>query len=62
VATEGRRGELEELAYDLGVRALGQQERVLEELRARTGILLAATAFTVSFLADALWRVTQAHG
>jgi hypothetical protein len=50
VENERETGELEQLAYDLGLRALGQQERVLEELRARTGILLAATAFTASFL------------
>lgn len=42
--------ELEELAYELGLRALEQQERVLEELRARTGVLLAATALVASFL------------
>jgi hypothetical protein len=41
---------LEELAYDLGLRTLGQQERVLEELRARTGVLVTATAVVVSFL------------
>lgn len=29
--------DLEELAYDLALRSLAQQERVLEELRARTG-------------------------
>jgi hypothetical protein len=43
-------GNLESLAYDLAVRSLGQQERVLEELRARTGTLLTATAVTTSFL------------
>jgi hypothetical protein len=41
---------LEELAFDLSVRALGQQERVLEELRARTGALLTAAALVTSFL------------
>jgi hypothetical protein len=43
-------GELEQLAYDLALRTLGQQERLLEELRARTGVLLTATAIVVSFL------------
>jgi hypothetical protein len=42
--------ELEQLAYDLALRTLGQQERLLEELRARTGVLLTATAIVVSFL------------
>jgi hypothetical protein len=42
--------ELEQLAYDLALRTLGQQERVLEELRARTGVLLTATAIVTSFL------------
>jgi hypothetical protein len=31
--------ELEELAYELALRSLEQQERVLEGLRARTGVL-----------------------
>ena len=43
-------GPLEELAYALALRALEQQERVLEELRERTGVLLAATALVASFL------------
>jgi hypothetical protein len=42
--------DLEELAYDLALRSLAQQERVLEELRARTGVLLTATAVVASFL------------
>jgi hypothetical protein len=42
--------DLEQLAYDLALRTLGQQERVLEELRARTGVLLTATAIVASFL------------
>jgi hypothetical protein len=53
---------LEELAYDLALRTLAQQERVLEELRARTGVLLTATAVVASFLGgralgttDAIW-------
>jgi hypothetical protein len=41
---------LEALAYDLALRSLHQQERTLEELRARTGALLTATAVTTSFL------------
>jgi hypothetical protein len=62
VENERETGELEQLAYDLGLRALGQQERVLEELRARTGILLAATAFTASFLGGRSLAATRVHG
>lgn len=43
-------GDLEQLAYDASLRALDKQERLLEELRARTGILLAASALAASFL------------
>jgi hypothetical protein len=41
---------LEELAFDLSLRALAQQEAVLNELRARAGALLTATAIVTSFL------------
>ena len=41
---------LEELGYDLAQRALDQQERVLDELRTRTGTLLTATALVATFL------------
>jgi hypothetical protein len=41
---------LAELSYDAGVRALDLQESGLEQLRARTGILLAASSLTASFL------------
>jgi hypothetical protein len=41
---------LERIAYDSAVRALDKQEKVLEELRARTGILLGASSLTVSLL------------
>jgi hypothetical protein len=42
--------ELDELAYDLSLRSLSQQEGLLNEVRARTGILLAATAIAISLL------------
>jgi hypothetical protein len=42
--------ELERIAYDSAVRALDKQEKVLEELRARTGILLAASSLAASLL------------
>ena len=38
--------DLERLAHDTALRALDKQERVLEELRARTGGLLAAASLT----------------
>jgi hypothetical protein len=41
---------LERLAFDLSVRALQRQERVVEELRARTRTLLSAGAFVASLL------------
>ena len=40
----------EELAHRAGERALDKQERVLEELRSRTGLLLAAASLAASFL------------
>jgi hypothetical protein len=41
---------LEHLAYELSMRALNQQENLLVEVRARTGVLLAATAIATSLL------------
>jgi hypothetical protein len=41
---------LAELSYDAAVRALDLQERAIEQLRARTGTLLAAASLTASFL------------
>lgn len=41
---------LEEISYGLALRALGQQERALGELRARTGSLLTASSLIASFL------------
>lgn len=43
--------ELERIAYETAIRALDKQEKVLEELRARTGILLGASSLAVSLLA-----------
>jgi hypothetical protein len=42
--------DLEKLAYDSALRALDKQERLVEELRARAGIVLAASSLAVSFL------------
>jgi hypothetical protein len=43
-------GGIERLAYELSLRALGQQEDALKELRSRTGNLLAASSVVASFL------------
>jgi hypothetical protein len=43
-------GLLAEMSYDAAIRALDFQERGVEQLRARTGTLLAASALTASFL------------
>lgn len=42
--------EIEKLAFELASRTLAQQEAVLNELRARTGTLLAASSLATSFL------------
>lgn len=50
-------GDLHRIAYELALRALSQQEAVLNEVRARTGILLAASSLAASFLgAEAIAR------
>ena len=41
---------LAELSYAAAIRALDLQERSLEQIRSRTGTLLAATSLTASFL------------
>lgn len=41
---------LSELAYQSALRSIDLQERAVEQLRTRTGTLLAATALTASFL------------
>ena len=46
----GIEGEFEKLAYEAALRGLDKQERLLEELRARTGVLLAAAAIAAPFL------------
>jgi hypothetical protein len=43
-------GELEKLAYEEARRALDKQEQLLEEMRARTGMLIAASSLAASFL------------
>jgi hypothetical protein len=41
---------LAQLSYEAGIRALDLQERGVEQLRARTGVLMAASSLTASFL------------
>jgi hypothetical protein len=41
---------LARLSYELSLRTLGQQEAALNELRARTGTLIAAASIVASFL------------
>ena len=40
----------ERLAYETALRALDKQERLIDELRSRTGLLLAAASLAASFL------------
>ena len=49
-------GEFERLAHDAALRALDKQEGVLEELRARTGVLLAASSLAAAFLGQEAFR------
>jgi hypothetical protein len=42
--------DLEKLAYESALRALDKQERLIEELRARTGLVLAASSVAASLL------------
>jgi hypothetical protein len=43
-------GEFEKLAYEAALRGLDKQEGLLEALRTRTGVLLAASSLAASFL------------
>jgi len=52
--------ELERLAYESSLRALDKQgEALLDEVRGRTSILLAASALAASFLGDSAFRDPQ---
>lgn len=42
--------DLEKLAYESALRALDKQERLVEEMRARTGLVLAASSVAASLL------------
>ena len=47
---------IEKLAYEAALRSLDKQERLLEELRSRTGVLLAASSLAASFLGREAFR------
>jgi len=50
-------GDFEKLAYEEAVRGLDKQEGLLEALRTRTGVLIAASFLAASFLGQQI--VTQ---
>ena len=52
----------ERLAYEAAQRALDKQERLLEELRSRTGLLLAAASLAASFLGGEAFAGTPPRG
>jgi len=55
-------GEFEKLAYEAALRSLDKQEGLLEELRARTGVLLAASSLAASFLGQQAFKSPSPHG
>src|SRR5882757_1887468 len=54
-------GGFERLAYEAALRGLDKQEGLLEELRTRTGILLAASSLAASFLGQQAFRHPHPH-
>lgn len=54
--------ELEKLAYREALRALDKQEGLLEALRARTGIVLAAATLGASLLGQQVFRGSGSNG
>ena len=55
-------GEFEKLAYEAALRGLDKQEGLLEELRTRTGVLLAASSLAASFLGQQAFRHPSPKG
>lgn len=55
-------GEFEKLAYEAALRGLDKQESLLGELRARTGVLLAASSLAASFLGQQAFRDPSPKG
>jgi hypothetical protein len=58
----GAEGEFEKLAYEAALRGLDKQERLLEGLRARTGVLLAAASIAAPFLGQRAFQDTNPRG
>ncbi|HEX6602798.1 MAG TPA: hypothetical protein VF030_09175 [Solirubrobacterales bacterium] len=54
--------EFEKLAYEAALRSFDKQESYLEELRARTGILLAASSIGASFLGQQAFQEPNPPG
>jgi hypothetical protein len=52
----------ERLAYEAALRALDKQERLIDELRNRTGLLLAAASLAASFLGREAFAGHPKHG
>jgi hypothetical protein len=55
-------GEFEKLAYEAALRGLDKQENLLEELRTRTGVLLAASSLAASFLGQQAFQNPSPRG
>ena len=55
-------GELELLAYETALRTLDRQDHLLQELRARTGVLLAASSLAVSLMGQISFDHSQFPG
>lgn len=54
--------EFEKLAYEAALRGLDKQEGLLEELRSRTGVLLAASSLAASFLGQQAFQNPSPRG
>ena len=62
-ASLGRwRGSSRNLAYEAALRGLDKQEGLLEELRTRTGVLLAASSLAASFLGQQAFQHPSPRG
>ena len=55
-------GDFEKLAYEAALRGLDKQEGLLEELRTRTGVLLAASSLAASFLGQQAFQNPSPRG
>jgi hypothetical protein len=55
-------GDFERLAYEAALRSLDKQEAYVEELRVRTGVLLAASSLAASFLGQQAFQGSNPRG